>query len=190
MGKKRQSGLLKASSLHVLTDVLSTFAAFLGIFAVSYFNWQWADPMVAILIGIWLVHSGYRILVGSASALMDSADPKMLEQFAEAVEKNMTEGLIDIHLTKIMRSGPHHHVDCHLVVPQFWDILTAHEFGEKVEKGIFKNYHFQGEINFHLDPCLQKYCESCTVKKCSLRSRDFVKRTPITAASLVRGPIS
>jgi len=190
MAKRKQSELLKASSIHVFTDVLSTAAAFLSIFAVSQFNWHWADPVGAILIGIWLVNSGYRILIKSANALMDSADPKMLNQFAKAIEKNITDDLIDIHLTKIMRNGPYHHVDCHLVVPQFWDISTAHEFGEEMERRIFESYDFKGEINFHLDPCLQKYCESCAVKKCPIRTRNFVKRAPITASSLVRGPIA
>jgi cation diffusion facilitator family transporter len=188
MAKKKQSDLLKASSLHVLTDVFSTVAAFFGIFAVSYFGWNWADPLVAILIGVWLVRSGYKILISSANALMDSADPKMLDQFAAAVEKNATEGLIDIHLTKIMRNGPTHHVDCHMVVPQFWNISEAHEFAEKIEASIFKSYHFSGEINFHLDPCLQKYCNTCNVTDCPIRISPFIKRIPFSSNSLIRGP--
>lgn len=188
MGRKKQSDLLKASSLHVLTDVFSTVAAFFGIFAVSYFGWDWADPLVAILIGSYLVYSGYRIVIKSANALMDSADPKVLEQFAEAAEKNYTVGLIDIHMTKIMRNGPFHHIDCHMVIPQFWNVLESHQFAEGIEAKIFQSYHFTGEINFHLDPCLQKYCRSCNIQKCPIRLHPYENRTPFSAPSLVRGP--
>lgn len=186
--RRRQSDLLKASSLHVLTDVLSTVASFVGLAAVLFFKWHWADPLVAILIGIWLVYSGYKILRSSANALMDSADPNILNQFAQAVEQNLSEGLIDIHLTKIMRNGPYHHIDCHLVIPQFWNVLESHEFAESVEAKVFESYHFSGEINFHIDPCLQRYCKSCTLNKCPIRLSEFENRTPFDAASLSRGP--
>lgn len=186
--KKSNSSALHASSQHILSDVWSTVAAMMGLVLVKQFNWWWADPLVAIIIGVLLARTGYRIVKKSTGALLDSADPDVLAKLAKAFDSQRIQGVIDIHLTKMIRSGNFHHVDCHLVIPRFWTISESHEMIELFERKVIDHYPFNGEINFHLDPCRRDYCQQCSLSNCQVREAAFVSNQPFTSESLVRTP--
>ena len=65
---------------------------------------------------------------------MDEINPESLEHLCEALNQHRSPGLIDIHNTRIIRSGHFHHVDSHLVVPSFWHVSTVHEICDGFEK--------------------------------------------------------
>jgi divalent metal cation (Fe/Co/Zn/Cd) transporter len=97
-------------------------------------------------------------------------------------------GFIDIHNLKVIRAGRFHHIDAHVVVPQFWDIEKAHAETESFEKEVVDLYPYDGEIAFHIDPCEKKYCESCDLNDCPIRARKFEARKPFSVKHLIRGP--
>ena len=187
VGTKHKSEALVASGQHVLTDFWTSLAVIVGLLIVLFTGWTWVDPVMGILLSFHLAGTGFMIVRRSIGALMDEFDPEALESLASAIRKNRVEGFIDIHQMRVIRSGHFHHVDAHLVIPEFWNIAVAHEWSEDFENSIVRDYPFDGEFAFHLDPCKKSYCEQCDLQNCPIRVKAFQKHKEITVQSLTGG---
>ena len=112
----------------------------------------------------------------------------MIQDLASSLEKNRREGIIDIHKLRVIRAGRFHHVDAHLVVPEYWDVAQVHDLTEVFEYAVVSDYEFDGELAFHLDPCKKSYCSVCEVPNCPIRQQPYENRIPFTVKSLTDEP--
>lgn len=188
VGTTHKSEALRASGAHVLSDVLTTVGVMVGLGLVMLTKISWLDPLIAIVVGLQLAYSGYNIVRESLGVLMDEQDENVLEGLASALNKNRAPGIIDIHHLRTIRSGRFHHIDAHLVVPEYWDISHVHEVIHAFEDDVVDNYDFDGELAFHLDPCKKSYCSVCDVDQCPIRREPFEKLRPFDVKSLTTGP--
>lgn len=188
VSRKYKSAALEASGHHVVSDVWSTAGTVIGLLLVKLTGLTWFDPLAAFLIAIQLLYSGYKIVRIAVSGLTDEVDESALLQLTQAFEDNRTDSTIDIHLLKIIRSGGFHHIDAHLVVPDYWSVTQTHELMERYEKAVVAAYPFDAEIAFHVDPCFQDFCRRCEMKNCSIRKNEFIEKKPFTVMGLTGKP--
>lgn len=188
-GKSHNSEALKASGAHLLSDCWTTFGAILALGLVWWTDAKWIDPAVAIVVAVALAYSGVKIFMRSTNLLIDGLDREALENLTLALNTNRLQGIIDIHHVRSIKAGNFHHIDAHLVVPEFWDIKAAHDLSEDFEERVVKQYKYNGEFAFHLDPCKRNYCDVCSLKVCHLRQRDFVAEKEFKVESLILGPM-
>jgi cation diffusion facilitator family transporter len=188
IGKTHKSDALLASGAHVLSDVWTTGGVMLGLGLVLLTDIKWIDPIVAIAVGVNLAWTGLKIVRPSLGGLLDEQDETVLQNLTHALETHRSPGIIDIHHMRMIRSGRFHHVDAHLVVPEYWDIAYVHDVTHEFEKAVVKDYEFDGEIAFHLDPCKKSFCRTCSVLDCPIRLEAFQSSQPFTVKSLTRGP--
>ncbi|MBC7658989.1 MAG: cation transporter [Chitinophagaceae bacterium] len=184
IGTRERSEALIASAQHILSDVWSTVGTLVGLGLVKLTGITAFDPIAAIVIAINLTYSGYRIFRRSTAALIDETDPSTVIELARTFNENRRPGVIDIHLTKVIRSGRFHHVDCHLVLPEFWTVGDSHPFVKSFELDVIDNYEGDGEINFHVDPCYRDFCSRCDVALCPVRQRPCLGLLPFTKESI------
>ncbi len=177
-GKRRQSPALHASGHHMLSDFVTSIGVVGGVALVKITGMLWIDSVAAIGVGVYLAVTGYRLLRTSASALLDEEDEATLAELSKVFTDNLRPGIIQIHHVKVIRSGRYHHIDAHVVLPEFWEVSKVHEQMNFFEKGVIDQYHFEGELNFHMDPCRRVYCSHCDLKNCPIRQVEFVKRLP------------
>lgn len=190
VGRANHSVALQASGTHVLSDVWSTVAVLVGLIIVKWTGWNWLDPVVALIVALLLLRQGYGIVRESIGGLIDEMEPESLTEVARAFDACREEGIIDIHQVKLIRSGKFHHIDAHLVVPEFWDVTKANKLAMEFEKAIIKKYPYEGEIAFHIDPCFREFCLSCDVQDCPVRVQAFHKRRDFTGTGVIKGPVA
>lgn len=178
-GKFLHSEALMSSGTHLMTDAFTSLGVLISLFLVKWTGLNWIDPVLAIIFGFALCLSGAKILIRSGYVLMDGLDQETLKLIAKLFEKNYRPGVIDIHYTRVIRSGNFHHIDCHMVIPEFWSVAQAHTFSESFESSFVSNYPTQAELKIHLDPCRRVYCENCEVQDCPIREKVFLKRKPL-----------
>ncbi len=188
-GKVLHSEALRSSGTHLMTDAFTSLGVIVSLFLVKWTGLHWIDPIIAVTFGFALCLSGAKIFIRSGYVLMDGLDQETLKNIAELFEKNYRPGVIDIHYTRVIRSGNFHHIDCHMVIPEFWSIAEGHSFSEHFEARFVNNYSTQAELKIHLDPCRRVYCENCEVGDCPIRQKNFVKRTPLDNLDEVTSPI-
>lgn len=187
VGRRQRSEALQASSAHLLSDVKTTVGVVIGLFLVNATGLTWIDPVVALIVASWLAFEGYSIARRSVGALIDETDEVSLSKLAEAIRRHRRIGVIDIHLMRSIRAGSFHHIDAHLVVPEFWDVLRAHEVAHGFEANVMEDYPYDAEFAFHLDPCRSKFCPVCAVESCPIRRKPFVANPEFAVKDLL-GP--
>jgi cation diffusion facilitator family transporter len=188
VGRKFNSEALQGSSAHVLADVWTTVGVIVGLGIVALTGIAWIDQLVALIVALQLGYSGVNIVRRSAAGLIDQIEPTSLAKLAEAFEKHREPWIIDIHHLKVIRAGRFHHIDAHLVVPEFWNVLQTHAESQKLEHEVVSTYPFDGEIAFHIDPCERRYCEHCRVEACPVRVKKFTSLRPFSVEHVVHGP--
>lgn len=188
VGHEQNSEALKASGTHLLADVKTTVGVIVGLVIFKWTNQWWIDPAVGLIIGLWLVKDSLQIIQRNIGGLLDETDLASVKFLTEKINLHVDDNIIDIHNLRIIRSGHFHHIDAHLVVPEFLDVKTVHELTEIFEKKVVRDYSFDGEFAFHTDPCYRNYCSVCPQNSCPVRKNAFQQRRVFDDKHVMRGP--
>jgi len=82
---------IKATYLHLLTDTISSLAVVLGGILIFYFDIFWADPVITILIALYIFTETYKILKQTVDILMQGTpsgiDLIEIKKDLEAIEE-------------------------------------------------------------------------------------------------------
>lgn len=184
LGRRHHSVALISSGKHVLSDFYTSAAVIAGLILVRFTGLIWLDPAAALIVGVVLAWTGFHLVRDAIHALMDAEDSTLINSLGEHFTAARSEGIIRVHHTRVIRSGNYHHIDAHVVVPEFWDIQTAHNKTNEFEKKVIELYGHEGEIHFHIDPCRRVYCHACDLADCKIRREAFVEVIPFTFAEL------
>jgi divalent metal cation (Fe/Co/Zn/Cd) transporter len=122
------------------------------------------------------------------AALIDETDNESLDALSNVIKTYRKPMIIDIHHLRAIRSGSFHHIDAHVVVPEFLNIAEVHDEIQAFEKKVVRDYPFDGEIAFHMDPCKQDFCGKCEVANCSIRKRPFKELYSFSVSDMIKGP--
>jgi cation diffusion facilitator family transporter len=188
IGDREKSETLVASGKHLLSDVKTTVAVVVGLALVKLTGYEILDSLLAGFVGLHLMYDGFTIVRRSFKGLIDSIDPESLTMLSESIREFRQPGIINIHNLRILRSGSFHHIDAHLVVPEYWDVAKAHALSHDFEHNVVNKYPFDGEFAFHLDPCQRAYCKQCDVFDCPIRGAEFEKLYSFSTEDLIKGP--
>lgn len=184
IGKRNNSMALKASGKHLMSDTISTAGIILGLVLLHYTGLQWIDGVVAIIFGIIIMYTGYKILRPSIAAIMDEADEDVLKTMVTVLNNNRQENWIDMHNLRVIKYGSILHVDAHLTVPWYLNVHEAHDEIEKVAALIKQQFGDSLELFVHTDGCLDFSCKICTKKDCTVRTCTFEKRVEWTLENI------
>ncbi len=70
---KKDAGVnmnMKSAYLHLLTDMMASVAVLIGGIVMKYFQLYWIDPLLTLIIAIYLIYVGYSLLKESTKMLM------------------------------------------------------------------------------------------------------------------------
>jgi cation diffusion facilitator family transporter len=151
-GKTTHSLILEADGRHVLTDSYTSLGVVVGIALVWLSGWWWLDPLVAMLVGLNIIRTGYQLTREAYTGLMDRADPKLLAKIVEALESARQPGWIDIHQLRAWQAGDRTFVDFHLVVPPHWTVEQLHEANDRSLAVLRAALGPATELIIHFDP--------------------------------------
>jgi len=185
-GRTHDSLTLVADGKHVLSDSWTSLGVFVALILVRVTGQKWIDPLLAALIGVNLAWIGFKLVRQAAGGLLDEEDPEVVSALVDALEKTDHPGIIRIHHLRAIRFGRFHHVDAHLVVPDFWSVSQAHEESDAFAGQVMRTFGKEGEISFHTDPCRRAYCSCCRMTACPIRSQPFSKRPALTVEEAVQ----
>lgn len=150
-GKRVDSPTLIADGHHVLSDVYTTIGAIIAVAIVKWTGLAWIDPVTALVLALMLLRTGWKLVVESASGLLDTEDPKLLEKLVRAFNECDLDGIGGVHHLRAIRSGNVVHVDAHVYVPEDWTVARAHVASHELERIVKEKSGIVGEIALHLD---------------------------------------
>ena len=186
VGRRVNSLALVADGRHLLTDVVTSAGVVIGLGLVWLTGVAILDPIVALIVALHILGTGWHLARQAIGGLMDEADPGLLEAMVGALEARREPSWIDAHSLRSWRSGAVEHVDLHLVVPRYFDADQLHAIDERVERALLSATQRPGEVIAHFDPCRPRYCPSCEVEPCPVRAAPFVTARPFTSDRATR----
>ncbi|MFZ2625872.1 MAG: cation diffusion facilitator family transporter [Propionibacterium sp.] len=132
-GRQRRSATLSADGRHLMTDVVTSVAVLIGVGLVALTGQQVLDPVVAILAGINITWTGFRLVRHSVEGLMDIALPADVEARLQTVlDRYRAGGEVDFHAVRNRESGNRRFMEMHMLVPDEWSVQRAHDLAEDV----------------------------------------------------------
>lgn len=150
-GKRYNSIILIADARHLMTDVWTTGGVLVGIALVWLTGYERLDPIIAIIVAINILFTGYRLLVHSGRGLMDIAlPPEELKTVKSILDSYQTKG-IRYHALRTRQAAARKFLVVHLLVPGNWTVRRGHELAEKIEVEVRKAIP-NSNIATHIEP--------------------------------------
>lgn len=150
-GRRQKSAALVADGRHLFTDVVSTVGVILGVVLAAVTGWSLLDPLLAALVGVTILWSGWQLIRQSVIGLMDVAvEPELLRAIREAISVN-AEGAIEAHDIRTRQAGPVTFIEFHLVVPGAMTVDDAHVICDRIEAEL-RSVVDSAQITIHVEP--------------------------------------
>lgn len=86
---------IKSSYLHLISDTVSSVGVLLGGIAIHFWNILWIDPIITLLISIYIIRETWHVIKKTVSILMQSSPDLDYNAIKTEVEK--IEGVLNIH---------------------------------------------------------------------------------------------
>lgn len=135
-GRKRRSPALVADGHHLLSDVISSVGVTFGVLIAIISGWDLLDPLMAGLVAINILWSGWKVMRESLSGLLDEAIPEaMLTKVREIISQEAS-GAVEAHDLRTRHAGQATFIEFHLVVPGEQTVSEAHETCDRIEAAL------------------------------------------------------
>lgn len=174
-GRMTNSITLVADGKHVLTDVYTTAGVLIGLVVVLLTNWLWMDGLIACVVAINILWTGYGLARESVKGLMNEIDHSLVKEICSLLNSNRRPEWISIHKLRAWRAGRFIHVDFHLALPKQLSFEEAHNVVESLEALFKREYDGISEVMIRTDICDHDLCSICSYQKC----KDFVESEPV-----------
>ncbi len=183
--KSAHSIILEADGRHLKSDAYSSAGILIGLFVIYLTGLYWLDNMVAILFGIVILVTGYRILGKSVAGIMDEVDYKLLDKMVLELAEKRSPNCVDVHNLRAIKYGSTLHIDCHVTVPWYLSVKESDNELTHIENTLNRLFEGHAEAFIHPDPCQNSSCPHCLVENCPERVSPFEKPVVWTLKNLM-----
>ncbi|MHB1075694.1 cation diffusion facilitator family transporter [Thiobacillus sp.] len=151
VGSRYKSIALEADAHHLMTDVWTSVGVIVGVGLVWASGWLWLDPVIALLVALNIVWTGWQLLQRSAAGLMDVSIPEADIRAIEDILDRYRRQELEFHALRTRQAGTRAFISFHLLVPGRWSVQQGHDWSERIEADIRQAIPY-AHITTHLEP--------------------------------------
>ncbi len=144
---------LRSAFLHLMGDVMSTLGAVIAGVIIFFTNWNWLDPLVSVLIGVFILWNAWGILRQSIHILLEST-PESIDldsMVTDLLQVDGVHGVHDLHVWSISENL--RMLSAHIVTEDTL-VSTGISIHQNVNELLAYKYNIQHAT-------LQLECEGC-----------------------------
>ncbi|MBJ3784841.1 cation transporter [Devosia sp. MSA67] len=150
-GRKARSPAISADGKHLMTDVVSTGGVLVGLVLVFATGIAQLDAVLAALVALNILWSGWGVIRDSVGGLMDVAVPPETQRTIREVISANADGALEAHDIRTRQAGKMTFIDFHLVVPGTMTVEVAHAICDGIEAKLREAVE-DVQINIHVEP--------------------------------------
>lgn len=141
---------ISADSLHYRSDLLVNLGVIAALLLSSQLGWHAADPILAIMVALYIIRSAFDILKSSFATLMDR---ELADRDRQRIREIATRhpGVISIHDLRTRSSGTQAFIQFHLELNGELTLKEAHEIADAVMADVERAFP-NAEVLIHEDP--------------------------------------
>ena len=157
-GKRVNSSMLRANAVNMRNDVIISGGVLLGLGFTFLLNLPILDPIIALLISIYIIYSAIGIFRDANVVLMDGMrDTTIYKEIISAVEK--VPNASNPHRIRSSHTGNLYNIVLDIEVDGNLSLTEAHRIAQKVEDTIKASVDNIYDIVIHVEPEGVKHCE-------------------------------
>jgi cation diffusion facilitator family transporter len=149
VGRKIGSAALIADGLHARTDGFTSLAVLLGVGGVAV-GWNWADPVVGLLITVMILSVLRAAAREVYRRLMDAVDPALVDQVEQTLQA--TPGVLGTGQVRLRWIGHNLRAECEVIVDAGASAVQAHQVAVNAEHGLLHALPRLTAALVHADP--------------------------------------
>ncbi|MDR1096907.1 MAG: cation diffusion facilitator family transporter [Tannerella sp.] len=160
-GKRVDSSMLKANAINMRNDVIISGGVLVGLACTFLLDAPVLDPVIAGLIGIYILGSAIGIFRDANVVLMDGVDDtSVYNKIIDAVEK--VPGAYHPHRIRSRQVGNRYSIVLDIEADGLLTLTEAHQIAQDVENSITDSIENIYDIVVHVEPkgsshCAEKY---------------------------------
>ncbi|WP_298478301.1 cation diffusion facilitator family transporter [uncultured Maribacter sp.] len=131
---------MRSAYLHLLTDMLASFAVLIGGLLMKYFQMYWVDPFLTFAIALYLIYMGYDLLIDSTKVLMlFTPDTIKINEIVNVVNKiPSVKNVHHVHIWQLNEDEVH--LEAHIDFNQNIKLSEFDTILEQIEEELYHNY--------------------------------------------------
>ncbi len=150
-GRRLKSPALVADGQHLLSDVITSAGVILGVALAIASGHPILDPVLAALVAVNILWSGWKVMSASLGGLMDKAVSDDLLRDIRSTISDHADGAIEAHDLRTRHAGRMTFIDFHLVVDGDTPVAQAHAICDRIEAALKKRLD-DAQITIHVEP--------------------------------------
>lgn len=150
-GETHNSITLRADGKHLMTDVITSAGVLVGVGLVWLTDWLWLDPVVALLVGLNILWTGWKLLRESSRGLLDQALPADQQRQITEIMERAAGNTVRFHAVRTRVSGKRSFLEFHMLVPGKWTVQRGHDFMEDLVDELVAQFP-DLQVLGHLEP--------------------------------------
>jgi cation diffusion facilitator family transporter len=148
VARATNSVALEADALHLKTDVYTSLGVAIGLGLIIVTRINWLDPVIAILVALFIINEAYHLLIKAFTPLLDTAwntnEIEELEQKLKGLD-------VKYHNLRTRVAGNYRFVDIHIQIPEDVTVGSAHKYCDKIENELTSFYE-NLTVTIHVEP--------------------------------------
>jgi len=148
VARETGSVALEADALHLKTDVYTSAGVAAGLILILLTDIQWLDPLVAILVALFILKESYSLLKRAFFPLLDIA---WSDEEISGLKKRLMEMGVQYHDLRTRVAGNYRFIDIHVEVPADESVGNAHKYCDMIEDKLMATYE-NLTVNIHVEP--------------------------------------
>jgi len=150
-GRRYNSITLEADARHLMTDVWTTVGVLIGIGLVWLTGFLRLDAIIALLVALNILITGYRLLARSGRGLLDISLPaEELASVKSILDSYQSQG-VSYHALRSRQAAARKFLVVHLLVPGSWTIRDGHQLADQVETQVRQVVPYSNIVT-HVEP--------------------------------------
>lgn len=159
---------LEADARHLTTDIWTSAGVLVGLVVVRLTGLTILDPIIALVVAIFILKAAYDVLRKSYTGLVDTRLPGPEEAEIRRCIMEHSHRLVGFHQLRTRKAGSHRFIELHLVMPKDASVAEAHRVCDHLEQDLKKRLRMVS-ITIHVEPCSIE-CDQCSIP-CELKPK-------------------
>ena len=151
-GRRHNSITLEADAHHLMTDVWTSVGVIGGVAIAGLTGWTALDPILAIVVALNILWTGFQLIRRSVQGLMDAALSEEERGLIEDVMMIYRKKGVHFHALRTRQAAARRFVEVHMLVPGDWTVHDAHHIAEDFEADIRTVLGGVVTVFTHLEP--------------------------------------
>jgi cation diffusion facilitator family transporter len=148
VARETRSVALEADALHLKTDIYTSLGVAVGLGLIIITGINWFDPVIAILVAMFIIREAYFLMRKAFTPLLDTA---WSEDEIEELEAKLRDLDVNYHDLRTRVAGNYRFMDLHIQIPEEDSVGNAHKYCDKIEDVLTSVYE-NLTVTIHVEP--------------------------------------